>query len=104
MKVTKENIGETIYPIDNSYGKYLDNNNRAAPANMHGVVATGVVLVSEPFKVTEGKLVTDSRTKEFVLVNYNGRVCMILNIFHENEEAAKVSAERQQEDRYTFYS
>jgi hypothetical protein len=87
MKVSKENIGQICYPIDNSYGIFLDNGQCAAPANMRGQVSSPVKVLTEPFTNTIDGY-GGPREREFVLVEYQGREARILNCFFDDLEAA----------------
>jgi len=89
MKANISHIGKTLYPKDNSFGIFINTNERAAPANNRGVTPSPVKILSVPFIDTITNVFIDSKDFEFVLVEYGGKPVRILNNFFTDLETAE---------------
>ena len=100
----KVKIGEITYLADNSYAYFVDTLDREvlsskhhlSPANYRGVMPDPVEILSEPFDMTHTVPHIGEKTNEFILIKYKGRICRVINDFHESEESARENTQLQQ--------
>ncbi len=90
MQLTKDNIGEIWYPVDNSYLLCKTTKGKDCRlAGVMGVEALPCKIVSPPYSdnLVKRQPAFDKNRggiHEFIDVEYAGEIYSILNIFHES--------------------
>ena len=83
MKVTKEDIGKSFYPMDNSYSKCLEDDSYLGLAgDLYFEFPKLVKILTSPFEMN----VETFGLHEFVIVEYNDKKYLVLNNFHSNKK------------------
>lgn len=88
MKVTVNDIGRILFPIDNSYSQDLTTGSEYIKANDgHGLAGTifkqsaPVKIISPPYNITFTNIVNKKEVYEMVIVEYENKPYLILNDF-----------------------
>lgn len=108
MQATKENIGQIMYPIDNSYLMCITTEGKGERlAGVFGVEALPCKIVSAPYNDNLEKrhpAFDENRSDihEFIDVEYNGDIYSILNFFHESYESM-IKSKQDRASEYHYY-